>query len=84
MIVPFGENIGKHGGVMIFILMNKFSMGEDDKPSFENFNISTTPITNKVFQSTFVHVLNYNKLNVRVATEITDENFVFKIMDRIM
>ena len=32
MILPFGENQGRRGGVMILILINKFSMGEDDKP----------------------------------------------------
>ena len=32
MIVPFGENTGRRGGAMILILINKFTMGEDDKP----------------------------------------------------
>ena len=49
MIVPFGENQGKHGGVMLLVMMNKFCRGDDDKPQYEGFSVSTTPVTNKVF-----------------------------------
>ena len=35
MLVPFGENRGKHGGAMLLCLLNKFSMGEEGKPTYE-------------------------------------------------
>ena len=50
MITPFGENQGRRGGTIIIVLLNKFTMGEDDKPQYENFAVSTTPVSNKVFQ----------------------------------
>lgn len=49
MIVPIGENKGKLGGAILLILVNKFSMGDDDKITFESFNTSTSPASNKIF-----------------------------------
>ena len=48
-MVPFGENTGRRGGALLLILINKFSVGEDDRPQFENFNVATTPVSNKIF-----------------------------------
>ena len=84
MIVPLGQNVGKNGGAMLLVLLNKFCFGEDDKPQQENFSISTSPATNKIFQQVFIQVLNYNQINNVVSREIVDENFVFKTMDKIM
>ncbi len=35
MIVPFGRNQGKSGGALILVLINKYSIGDDDKQKFE-------------------------------------------------
>jgi len=59
MIVPFGENDGQRGGAMIFILINKFNASEEGKPSFEKFDVTTTPVTNKIFHQIFTHCLGY-------------------------
>ena len=32
MMVPVGENQGKKGGAMVIILINKFTLGEEDRP----------------------------------------------------
>ena len=48
MIVPIGENKGKHGGAMLLILVNKYVM-DDGKMTFDKFDQSTIPACNKVF-----------------------------------
>ena len=58
MIVPFGQNVGKQGGALIIILLNKYSMNEEDKPVFEPLQPQASPVCNKVFQQTFVNVLD--------------------------
>jgi len=49
MIVPVGENKGKHGGALLVIMLNKFTTGDDGNPSFDNFNTTTSPACNKIF-----------------------------------
>ena len=84
MLVPFGENEGKRGGAMLLILMNKFCIGDGDKPVFDKFDVSTTPVTNKIFQQVFLHSLAYKKLKNRLDVEIGEENVVFNTMNEIM
>lgn len=59
MIVPFGENKGKFGGTMLLILINKYTIGEDDKITNDSFNLTTNPACNKTFQLLFSHVLDF-------------------------
>ena len=84
MILPFGQNVGKRGGVLILILLNKFVIGEDDKVKYEKYDEWSAPITNKVFLHTFTHALQFNALNNRVLQEIQDENFVFQTMNKVL
>jgi len=37
MIVPVGENKDKHGGAILIILLNKFSVGDEGTVAFDNF-----------------------------------------------
>ena len=57
LIAPYGSNVGKRGGAMLLLLLNKFSMSDDGKPNYEHFNISTTPVTNKIFQQVFLNTI---------------------------
>jgi len=84
MLVPFGENEGKRGGAMLLILMNKFCIGDGDKPTYEKFDVATTPVTNKIFQQVFSHSLAYKKIKSRLTTEVGEENVVFRTIDKIM
>ena len=84
ILVPVGDNQGKKGGAMVIVLINKFFMGDEDKPTYENFTPSTTSACNKVFQKTLVHILDYNALNKRVHDEIIDENVLFSTINKIM
>ena len=84
MIVPVGENKGKHGGALLVIMLNKFVMQDDGNPTFDNFNVSTSPGCNKIFQMTLVNTLQYVAFKKRLNEEVLIENTIFKTMDAIM
>jgi len=83
MIVPLGENKGKHGGAMLIIFLNKFTM-DGDKMIFDKFDPSTVPACNKVFQLVLVETLSMVAFRKRLEDEVIIENLVFKTMDKIM
>ena len=49
MIIPVGENQGKHGGAILIILLNKFSFNDSGKQVFDNFSPSCVPACSKIF-----------------------------------
>lgn len=62
MIVPFGDNEGKAGGVLLLVLLDKYIMNEDGKRVNEKFDPIASPVTNRIFQQVFVHSLKFNGL----------------------
>ena len=84
MIVPVGENKGKHGGALLVIMLNKFTMQDDGNQTFDHFNVSTVPACNKIFQMTLINTLQYVAFKKRLYDEVLIENLVFKTMDAIM
>ena len=70
MLIPFGNNVGKQGGAMCFVLMNKQQQSgdnDDGKVNYDNFNPTQTVLTNKLFLAQLMHFLEYNNNNVRVT-----------------
>ena len=69
MLIPFGANVGKLGGAMIFILINKLQQSreaDDGKVTYDNFNSQAIILTNKIFLAQFIHFVDFNNINVRV------------------
>ena len=83
MIVPVGENDGKHGGAMLIIFINKYVV-DDGKMTFDRFEPSTMPVCNKIFQLVLVETLSIVAFKKRLQDEIIVENVMFKMLDRIM
>ena len=52
MIIPIGKSMGKFGGAHVLVLVNRTAQNsaEDEKTSYENFNVHLQPCYKPVFK----------------------------------